>query len=142
MTGLELVTPALGVVSKEEMRARVLRLEDEMRKLPQGEFEIIHHFAPGLYAREMRMQAGDKVVGKIHRFAHLCALRGKAAFTSDTAVETIEDCTWLAPAGSKRAIHALTDLSWTVFHVTDLTDLAAIEAYFIAPDFEALENKS
>lgn len=58
-------------VDRESVRANILRLESASRDLPQVDCPLKHHFAPGLYAREIFIPAGSVVVGKIHRHSHI-----------------------------------------------------------------------
>jgi hypothetical protein len=59
----------------EATRAAILAVEREMRSRPDAvgpeAFVTRHHFAPGSYAREIEIPAGSRVVGKIHRHAHV-----------------------------------------------------------------------
>jgi hypothetical protein len=45
----------------------------------------------------------------------------------------------VSPPGCKRAVATLSDTVWTTIHVTDLTDLAAIEDYVIAKSYAEYE---
>lgn len=133
---------------KAEYRDRVVALEGAIRERDdcmEGDcFPLKHHFAPGVYAREIFLPAGCTIVGKIHRHEHLIIfIKGSVAIVSEegrTLVEAPE--TMVSPAGVKRAVHALTDAIITTIHVTEETDLEKIEEYVIAPSFEALENEN
>jgi len=122
------------------MRAKVLALEAEMRKLPQTHVPITHIFCRGLYIRQMNVPAGVTLTGKIHRTEHLCVLaRGEVSVADGRSVRRLK-----APyivhslPGAKRAIHAHTDAVWANLHRTNETDLAKLEADLIAPSFEDL----
>ena len=43
----------------------------ELAKLPQTELPLKHHFAPGVYLREIFMPADTVVIGMIHKTEHL-----------------------------------------------------------------------
>lgn len=123
-------------------REQILRLEARMRELPAIEIETLHHFAPGIYAREIRIPKGVLLTGKIHRTEHLSIIsKGRLTFVSANASRmTVEaPYTLVSKPGAKRAIYAHEDSVWTCIHPTTETDLDRLEEIFIAPSFEALE---
>ena len=99
------------------MRSRVERLQDAMVDLPQVDCPIRHHFAPGLYAREIRIAAGVTVVGAVHKTAHLIAVTmGRLLIaTEDGALEVVAGDVFLCPAGRKNAFTAIEDSCWVNF---------------------------
>ena len=106
------------------------------------ECPVKHHFAPGLYAREIFMPAGHVVVGKIHRHAHVNTIsRGRVVVATEFGTqELVAPCTFVSLPGTKRAVAVQEDTIWTTYHPTEETDLAVIEASVIAPTFEAYEQ--
>ncbi|MCH8931150.1 MAG: hypothetical protein IIA98_09595 [Proteobacteria bacterium] len=123
-------------------REKLLTLENEMRKHPQLDVPITHHFAPGVYAREMRVPAGTLLTGKIHKTEHLNII-SQGHFSVSNLGETkhiYAPCTFVSPAGTKRAIYAHEDSTWTTIHVTEETNLTALENEIIAESFEAIEG--
>lgn len=132
-------------------RDKILALERQLAMLPSIEpfVEVIHHFAPGQYAREFRCPAhpwGDErqalCIGKLHRHAHVSVVsKGRCTvYTEDGLVEIEAPFTFVATPGTKRAVLIHEDLVWTTFHSnpTDTRDLSAIEALVIAPSYEVL----
>ena len=63
----ELVQNAIMAL-ESEMNAHPERILEDGRSI---ELEVIHHFAPGMYARELRIPAGVLLTGKIHKTEHL-----------------------------------------------------------------------
>ena len=132
---------------EERRRELIVALEQALAGHPEAlgpdAFVTRHHYAPGSYAREIELPAGSCVVGKIHRHAHVnvvskgCVL----VYTAEDGLLEIEaPMTFVSKAGTKRAVLALEDAVWTTVHVTEETDLAAIERDIIAPTFAALEH--
>ena len=117
-----------------------MRLEAEMRKLPQIEIPIVHYFSKGMYIREMHVPAGVTLTGKIHRTEHLCVLsKGEVSVANEHGVKTYRaPYTIASPSGVKRAVYAHEDAVWANLHRTDETDLDKLEAMLIAPTFEDL----
>jgi hypothetical protein len=103
---------------------------------------VTHHFAPGLYAREIFIPAGVLIIGKIHRHAHVNTIsKGKVTVATEFGLKELQaPVTFVSQPGTKRAVVAQEDTIWTTYHPTDETDLARIEDYVIAPTFEALEQ--
>ncbi len=127
--------------SLQEDREVVLELEAAMREFPQVELEVRHHFSPGIYARELHIPAGIMMTGKIHRHEVLNIVsQGRLSVYKNGRLEEIKGpCTFLSPAGTKRAGYVHEDTIWTTVHATDETDLEVLEEEIIAESFEALE---
>ena len=142
MTGFEVIAGGVPDCRSTDIRSAIVALEQSIRG---SEHEIpvppvTHHFAPGLYCREMLIPAGVTVIGKIHRHAHFnIVLSGRVAVVTEFGQEIIEAGTrWVSQPGTKRAVTAITDTVWITFHPTEETDLAKIEEHVIAPTYEAL----
>ncbi len=128
-------------------RASILNLETAMQKLPGYDLEgkelcqITHYFAPGMYAREMKVPAGCLLTGKIHLTEHLNILsQGRVSVSNKGESVTMEaPYTFVSPVGTKRAIYAHEDSTWTTIHATDLTDPDEIEDEIIAESFQELD---
>ncbi len=129
-------------------RSDILKLEDAIKQQPGYDHEgknlcrIAHYFAPGMYAREMWMPAGCLITGKIHLTEHLNVLSQGMVSVSNKgkSIELKAPYTFVSPVGTKRAIYAHEDSTWTTFHATDLSDLDEIERETIADTFEELDG--
>ncbi|WP_342720380.1 hypothetical protein [Acidovorax sp. FHTAMBA] len=105
-------------------RERVERLEAAMMGIPQTDCPVRHHFAPGVYAREITIPKDTVLVGVVHKRDNLVVLSaGRLRLvTDDGAVEISAPHTHLCKAGTKNAAVALEDSVWTNFFATDETD--------------------
>ena len=114
----------MGAVDKS-MVEYVNRLEAEVSKLPQACCPVWHHFAPGLYARQMFIPAGTVLTGAVHKTEHLCIVSGDIDVTTDEGVRRITALQLVIKSapGAKRAGFAHRDTYWTTVHATDETDL-------------------
>lgn len=112
------VTPA------DSARKRVERLEESMKNVPQTDCPVRHHFAPGVYAREITIPKGTVLVGAVHKRDNLVVLSaGRLRLvTEDGTVEIAAPHTRMCKAGAKNAAVALEDSVWTNFFATDETD--------------------
>ena len=121
-------------------RSKIAALEAVMKTMPQYQETLFHHFANGLYAREMRIEAGTVVVGKIHRKDCInFIMEGEVEVVSEegrTRISAPE--IFVSPAGTKRTMAALTDLVWVTVHASHETDLDKLESEMIANSFEEL----
>lgn len=106
------------------MRERVERLERIYEQYPQVVCPVRHHFAPGVYAREMTIPAGVHAVGAVHKTEHLSILVGHCLLTTDDGAKEFDGHnTFVSRPGAKRAIVAIGDVVMTTIHPTDETDL-------------------
>lgn len=103
---------------------KVSKLEKSMLHLPQIHCPVRHHFAPGVYAREITIPKDTVLVGVVHKRDNLVVLSAgklrlvtEAGFTDISAPHTL-----LCKAGSKNAAVALEDSVWTNFFATEETD--------------------
>lgn len=116
------------------MRDKVNALETAILTLPQVEMPLTHHFAPGIYAREMFVPKGGVLTGRVHKFTHLSIMsKGDlSVVTEDGVIRVQAPFTLVAPAGTKRAMYAHEDTVWTVILPTTETDVDKIEELFTA----------
>jgi len=132
-------------------RENILNLEAAIKSLPDliGEQEALetlndHVFAPGVYARVMTLPAGMTVVGKIHKYAHICLItHGTVKIVSefDSGVYSAPRV-WISEPGVKRTLHALSDFQMVNIlpNPSDTQDLDEIEAKVIAKNYKDLDE--
>jgi hypothetical protein len=117
------------------------RLEAAISGLPPVELETVHHFAPHVYAREIRIPAGVMLTGKIHKTEHLNVVCGDITVFNEiegTERRIIGHETFVSKPGTRRAGFAHRPTIWTVIHPTDETDLAKIEDEVIETHYNPL----
>jgi hypothetical protein len=142
---------ALRAVSREE----ILELEGLMVALALEGREgsaagntdsvapVKHHFAPGLYCREIFLPAGLRIIGKIHRTSHLITVaQGSGIIWNEFgAYEYGAPLTKLTRPGAKNVVWAREDSVIFTYHPTQATTVEEIEAEIISKsyaDFDAL----
>ena len=128
----------------EPMRELVNPSYEQLRELERAMLEqlepveapVTHHFADGVYGREMFIPAGTMLTGKVHRFSTLNLLiQGEITVTTPEGVKRIcAPAVFTSPAGCKKVGFAHTDVRWVNVHPTKLTNVADIEAKFIVPE--------
>lgn len=117
--------------------ADIQRLQGALSTLPQLDVPPNHHFAEGVYARELLMPKGSLWVSKIHKKQHFAVMaygdttvyterEGKRRLTGYNLMRT--------EPGTKRALYMHEDTLWVTFHPTQNTDLVKIEEEIIEPD--------
>ena len=105
-------------------------LESFLAGLPQIAADCIHAFAPGIYIRQVTLQAGSFVMGHRHRTAHLnIMLSGRLTMFNDdgTRSELTAPVICVAQPGRKVAyVHERT--VWLNIYATTETDIEKLEA--------------
>lgn len=136
-----------------EVRNGITELERLLRKLPQLEIPIRHHFGHKVYGREMLQPKGSIVVSRIHRHQNLNILsQGEATVLSEfgsgySLVRVQAPAHIEAPAGTKRVIFAHSDLVWTTVYGTEKTEPEEIlgdfyaSAYCEIPELAVIEGE-
>lgn len=129
----------------EETNSKVSRWIDQLRVLEQVNCPLTHHFAPGIYVREIFMPAGTIVIGKVHKTEHLNIIeRGKYQIRyNDGLVATIEaPYTFVSGSGMQKVLYILQDTVWKTVHATSETDVSKLEALLVEePPVPALSGK-
>jgi len=132
-------------VLREYNRSDVFRLQEYLETLEQIDPEPLtkHHFAPGIYVRELLIPAGTVLTGKVHRHETMNILvSGTLKVTTDDGVQELTGpMIFNSQPGMKKAAVTFTDVIWLNVHPTESTDLEEIEQEFIVPEDEALEQE-
>ena len=99
---------------------------------------VDHHFAPGVYMRQMNAKAGTLVVSKMHRTEHMnILLTGSLTVATEDGIELLKAPMVIkSMPGTKRIGYFHEDSSWITVHPTQTTDLDLIEQQVIVPDDE------
>jgi hypothetical protein len=119
-------------------------LESYLQGLPQIAADCVHAFAPGIYIRQVTLQAGSFVMGHRHRTAHLnVMLSGRLTMFNDdgTRSELSAPVVCVAQPGRKVAyVHERT--VWLNIYATTETDVEKLEAELLdkSEDFAAQEQ--
>lgn len=113
------------------------RLEAEIMRLPSAEITIVHHFAPGVYSREMRVPAGSVITGRRHRTRHTNIIAaGRLTVINEqdgSRKEIAAPFVYVSETGTRRAAIVHEDLVWVTVHPTDETDIAKLEEMLVEP---------
>lgn len=131
-------------------REAVLEIEKAMQASnePRPGFPTAHHFANGVYAREVFIPQGSIVTGKVHRYEALNVLTMgmlKVYNPEQPEMDKIYQApfTFVSPANSKRCVYAITDCIWMVIHPAESKDLGKLEDELIMKDYpETLEDRA
>lgn len=127
-------------IQKAEMRQKIFALEHELLKLPQIDIETTHHFAPGIYMRQIRIPKGATVTGAIHKTEHLNILSlGELSVWTDEGIKRLKASTvMLSQPGIKRVGYAHEDSVWITVHpnVTNERDVEKIRLTLTTNSFE------
>lgn len=111
-------------------------------KRPQVDLETRHHFAPGIYVRELRIPAGVCLTGAVHKTEHLnICLRGILRVVSATMPDKVVrgGDIFVSPPGTKRAAYVEEDAIWLTVHATEETDIETLESMLVHNDRAQIE---
>lgn len=138
-------------IDKNDIREGLLGLEEKIKEI-EGSFigdtincPLKHCFADGIYLREMFLPKGTLITGKIHKHEHaIFLMSGEVLVVTETkGKETLKAPFYIvSPAGTKRALYALTDVVWVNVHPnpTNTENLEEIEDVIIAKTYPDLEK--
>src|SRR5574337_670073 len=91
-----------------------------MRQHPgaTSDLPVRHHFAPGLYGRELFIPRDTLLTGKIHKFTHLSILlQGDISVLVDGQIRRIRaPFVYVSPPGTKRIAYTHSDTLWLTVH--------------------------
>lgn len=122
---------------RETRIAAIQHVGECLRQMPTAFLpQVVHRFTPGLYSRELRLNAGDCIESAKHRTEHQFAvLVGECLVASDEGNEHLRaGHIGITKPGTKRVILAVTDMVWATWHATELTDPDEIWAALIEPE--------
>ena len=135
----ELLAQILGGIQNKSYIDTVRDVQQQI----QDNAELIdvpveHHFAPGVYMRQMNAKAGTVVVSKMHRTEHMnILLTGSLTVATENGIELLKAPVVLkSMPGTKRIGYFHEDSTWITVHPTNETDLNLIEQQVIVPESE------
>lgn len=113
-------------------------LTEQPNAIKNADDRTFHHFAPGMYSRELHIPAGQVLTGKMHRHAHMNFLmEGEITVWVNGGMRRLcAPYAFVSQPYTKRVGYAHTDVIWVTVHATNETDLAKIEAEVIVPQDE------
>jgi hypothetical protein len=114
-------------------------IENVIADFPQSTYEIRHHFAGGIYEREMIVPAREIFTGKIHLTEHLCKLSsGVMSIAGDDVIGIFTGpMTFISKPGAKRIGRSHTPCSFSTFHyVGEERDIETIEKRLVVDTIE------
>ena len=135
----ELLAYILGDIQQRAYINTVRDVQQQLSESPdQIDVPVQHHFAPGVYMRQMDAAAGTLVVSKMHRTEHMnILLKGSLTVATEDGIQLMTaPCVLKSMPGTKRIGYFHEDSSWITIHPTSDTDLEKIEQQVIVPDDE------
>ena len=135
----ELLAHILGDIQQRAYIDTVRDVQQQLSESPdQIDVPVQHHFAPGVYMRQMDAAAGTLVVSKMHRTEHMnILLKVSLTVATEDGIQLMTaPCVLKSMPGTKRIGYFHEDSSWITIHPTSDTDLEKIEQQVIVPDDE------
>lgn len=128
-------------------RQKVETLGRALAQLEQTTMPLKHHFAPGIYMREIFMPAGTIVIGRKHKTKHLNVIeRGSCYYVDDDMKRHVLEapCTFISDAGAQKVLYITEDCVWKTIHANpdDETDLTVLlDRLSESPPLEAIPEQ-
>lgn len=129
----------------QQVMAAIFSLEGKMRAHPlvnSIEPVITHHFAPGVYVREMVAPAGILMTGMIHKTEHVSVMLSGRMLVTDgqgNGMEITGPRIEIAKPGIKRVGYVIEEVRWITIHATDETDPDVLEELLVTNDPAEIE---
>ena len=106
-----------------------------------------HHFAKGLYSRQLTMSAGSYVLTRVHRHDNFAFIvQGDCTVYSEDGENYYSaPCMLKTLAGTQRAISVHNQCTWVTVHslppgMDENTDIAEVEHYFACDTYEEYQQ--
>jgi len=129
------------LATSREITEIIDQFEAALIEYPTVDCPVTHQFTPGLYIRQTTVPAGTLFTSAEHKTEHPFVLtEGELEIISENegAVFYKAPLHGVTKAGTRRMIHAITDVVWTTFHVTNETDLDKIAEEILVPNCNPL----
>jgi len=145
----DIVVNQSRALSSKEFRTSVVDLENQLLssesslvvKGNSDSFPLTHSFSEGIYVREMKMNKGGLVIGKIHNKTHTWFLmKGHIIVATEEGVMEYIAPTYVnAIAGAKRVIEAIEESVFINVHPNpdNITDTDELERILTCESYEA-----
>lgn len=109
-------------LSEEEVEKRIYELQNALLDNPNFDPDqqppLIHHFAPDIYMREIRMPAGDLVIGAKHKTEHFnIIMTGSCLLLVDGELVRVDAPRIIKSAADvKKVLLIEQDMTWVTVH--------------------------
>lgn len=136
-----------ALAPREQLLARIYALEAEILEQPQTDCPVVHHYAPGVYVREMTVPPFTVLTGAVHKTEHLAMLiQGRIEVLTEDGLQVLEaPCTILSRPGIKRVGRTFEEGAiWSTIHANpdDCRDMDVIvERLCTSKNNELLGNR-
>lgn len=121
-------------------------LELALKELPQIDAPPVHHFADGVYIRELVIPKDSLIIGKRHRHSTFnIILKGDISLymgDNEPVKRLTGPCIFVSEPGVKKMGFAHEETVFLNIHPTDKTDPEEIEAEFIITEDEYILQES
>jgi hypothetical protein len=120
---------------------RETRIEALLLGQPQAHCPLMHYFGPGVYVREVSMQAGTMAIGHRQRFEHLnILLKGAVEMVNEDGSTQVLRAPLIFTGKPGRKIGlVLEDMVWLNVYAAEERDVEALEARFVDKSEQWLE---
>lgn len=117
----------------QTLSSKIDEIQNAMCKLPQQECSVVHHFAPGLYIREVRIPADTIAIGHYQKFSHLnIFIKGIVSIVNaDESITRLEAPMIFTGGPGRKVGYIHSDVVWLNVYPTSEQDVTTLESMFI-----------
>jgi hypothetical protein len=132
---------------RANLRRQIFALEAALLEQEQRDCPVVHHYAPGIYVREMHVPPYTVLTGAVHKTEHLAMLiKGRIEVLTEDGLQVLEaPCTILSRPGIKRVGRTFEEGAvWSTIHANpdDCRDMDVIvERLCTSKNSELLGNR-
>lgn len=153
-TALPIILPEMPpLVGQEYSHAKVEALRAAMEKEFAGQLKYgdesappRHHMLPGVYVRDVVIEAGQLVIACVHRYEHLFAMIAGQAYIYSENFRGLMEAGYVSvdPAGTQRVVYAVTRCQFLTVHPNpdDIElDPVKLREHYACDNYEQFERE-
>ena len=134
---------SIATLPNADMMQKITMIDAAIGSMPQMDMTPFHHFAKGLYCRELHIPQGALISGKIHKQEHIIILfTGEMTLWTEGGERIRVKAPYfgISPAGTKRLGYAHENTIGMNILATECTDPEEIEDTLTCCSFEEYEQ--
>lgn len=136
----QMIGKVSGDIAETSVQEKIEALEAEWLKLPQAHIPVTHHYAGGIYIREITIPAGTAITGRIYLDDHFdIMVSGEIIVSSIDGIKHLSGFNlFKGNQGKKRAGYTITNVHWFTICCSPDTEIESITAASFAEYYKRL----
>lgn len=133
---IEIQNEAQALINAWSWKDKIAYLGHTMAEMPQTECPLNHHFAPGIYIREIVMASDTYIIGKIHKTEHFNILTKGSCLLIDedgTTHQLKAGDIFISQQGVQKLLYIQQETIWLTVHASEEKDIDKLEESLAQP---------